>query len=178
MGKTYAINMEDYRPYLVVEDSSTRLHLKEAPWRQSLLFLAVRILPMLYVGAMIFFLFNATDVPDHFKAVAIVMFAIPIIILLNFPLIIEVDITPIAISIKKNNVFGNKVEEIAIADIDKIVCRRMRGKRKGFLFSLVLKQAGTKRRMLSFNRFFMNDVKRQLLQDKLQTITRLHVENI
>ena len=170
--------MDNNNPYIVIEDSSTALHLKERKWRRNALFFLLRIFPIVYFIAMIFFVSNAKDLPPVFLPVAIVAMAIPIIILLNFPLIKEVEVTRLAINIKYSNVFGPKERVIATSDIEKIICRRMRGKFKGYTYAAVFKQSGKKYRFLKFHRFYLNKSRKEALQNQLQTITKLPIQNI
>jgi hypothetical protein len=169
--------METFAPYTVLEDSNIKLHLKEPNWRQNLLFFIFRILPILLVMLTVIFINAVTQIQAPAITATIAAMTIPSAILLSIPIMTEVEITPLAVVVFTNNLTGKEEKTIAIADAEKIICKKIRGKHKALLYFLLLKAGGKRQRFLTFHRFYMNDAKREFINTHLQKITKLEVIN-
>jgi hypothetical protein len=169
--------MEYLRPYIVIEDSDAKLHLKEPKWKKNVMFFIFRVLPFIYIAAMIVILFTMEERNSGALVGMLLMTTFPFIILLRISYPVEVEINSLYITLHLKATQGEYVKNIAIADVEKILVRKRRAKSRGLFYYLIFKASGKRQRFLSFPGFYKRDAKRDYINRKLVSITRLQVEN-
>ncbi|TDH19747.1 hypothetical protein EXU57_22880 [Segetibacter sp. 3557_3] len=172
--------MQSFQPYIVSEDSASRLHLVEPTWRQRVYFIIFRVVPLFFLLQLILLAVASRDEPEIPPAVIIGVISItiiPVALLLSRSYVAEVDISPTSIGITRKYCFGKRTFEHLITDIKEIRCRKRVGKGGGLFYQLALKNNSTPTKMLSIPTLFMSDAKRSNINETLQKITGLRVVN-
>lgn len=171
--------MEAFKPYVVVSQTADTLQLSEPKWRKRVYFVVFRILPFFFAFQVILLAVASRNEPE-IPAVVIYSVAaitlIPASILLSRSYTTEIEISALAVVLKRNSLFGRKEETIAVADIDSILCKRRTGKGGGFFYYLKYKSKQSNQKLLSIPSFFMNPSNRAGINENLEKITGLTVD--
>ena len=172
--------MEAFKPYVVVSQSAGSLHLSEPQWRKRVYFVVFRILPFFFAFQVLLLAVASRNEPE-IPAVVIyfvgVITLVPASILLSRSYTTEIEISPLAVVLKRNSLFAKKMESILVADVDSIVCKRRTGKGGGFFYFLHFKAKQPNQKLLSIPSFFMNPSNRAAINENLEKITGLTVVN-
>lgn len=170
--------MQDYKPYNVIEESDSRLYIKEPNWRKNVYFFVFRILPfffLLEVLAALFFTYGKSEIPRAGFVGLFIFNCIPAAILFSRRYITEIDLTPLGIEFTRNTLSGKQQIAYAITDIDHFLWRKKHGKGGGYFYYIVLKTGNRRVRFLRFSLFRTSDQKINAINDTIKKISRLEV---
>ena len=173
--------MQNFDPYIVIEDTPSRLHLKESNFRQNLHFFLFRILPFILVMPMLLIFAvagNSTNLSKGMLLLTAICYVVPAILLLTRTYVTEVEIDKAGINLTSKTLSGQKEMYYPIADIANIRSRIRRGKAPGFFYFLNFKIGGKRQRFLTVNRMNMSAAKREFVNQKLRDVTGLDVVNV
>lgn len=166
--------MEIFKPYKVIVDSSTELHLAETDIRRKFLFFYFRIFPLILVGLLIPVL-TIDDMPGDIKLFMAIPVGLLAVLFLNRKYVTEVKISRQFIETHLRGFSGAKQNAYVVNDIEKITVTVFRGKGGGFFYKLKPKHDKPVP-LFTIPRLYMNSRNLPLINEKLEAVTGLIVE--
>ncbi len=170
--------MNAFSPYILLEDSPSKIYLKETNFRRNLHLFVLRFFPVVFLSAGIFLvLASSPAIPQWPNVIIIVALIVATFFIFSRKLVTEVLITKMGIDITYNYFFSSRKESYPIAFIDRITYRRRGGRAPGIFYSAVIKGSNKKERLLRIPTSYMNEEKKTIIKNKLETLTGLKVVN-
>ncbi len=170
--------MNVFSPYILLEDSPEKIHLKENNFRRNLHLFVLRFFPAVFLSAVIFLVVASSPaIPKWSNAIIIVALIASAIFVFTRKFVTEVVITNMSIEVTYNYFFSSRKESFPIAFINHITYRRRGGKAPGVFYSAVIRGSNKKERLLKIPTLYMNEEKKTIIKNKLETLTGLKVIN-
>jgi len=166
-----------YHPYDVIADNEDCLHLKESESRERVDFVMRRVLP---IFLLFFTWFLLQQVGSQMPAAASIAIVVSIFFVAGLlflrPYITEIKIIDRQELWLVQKTFNGSAEKtIAVADIDKLVLRRRRGKVAGAFFKLYTK-SGKRYWIIRIPAVYLDQHHVPLIKERLQSMLRLQIE--
>lgn len=140
--------MKIFSPYIVLEDSPSKLHLRENKFRRIISSFFLRVFPFTYLLFTVLFLITKNEtVPPIAGFILIAGLIIPAIIIFRAKLVLEVAITKMSVDVVYITFSKLQETSYSIPLIDYISKRRRGGKAPAYIYSVVTKVDNKKHRM-------------------------------
>lgn len=169
--------MNIYHPYDVIADNKDCLHLKESETRERIDFVMRRVLPIFLLFFTWFLLQQlGAQMPTNANIAIVVSMLIIAAVLFFRSNITEIKIIDgQEIWFVEKTISGSKEQTIAVADIEKIVLRRRKGKAVGAFFRLYTKP-GKACWIIRIPAIYLDQHHVPLIKERLQDMLRVTIE--
>lgn len=152
MGKIFRVSliMNIFSPYIVLEDSQSKLHLKKSSLRTNLMVFVLRFFPFVYLLIAIFLIIYKGDTyPAIVSVIMLAALVIPAIFMFTRKFILEVTITKMGIDVIYNAFFKKQSISYPVNFIDHIYGRKRGGKAPAYIYYAVTKTHNKKERIFN-----------------------------
>jgi DNA integrity scanning protein DisA with diadenylate cyclase activity len=165
--------MNIYHPYEVLSDTNDCLHLKEPEIRERIRFVIYRVLPLFLMLFMWFFIQQTgSEIPMGWNYMLTGSAILISAILFFHSYVAEFKIANEKIFLIQKNVKGSKEITIPLIEVEKIILKRRKGKKRGAFFTLRTKK-GKSYELLNIPQFYLEEHHIPLIQERLQQMLML-----
>jgi len=167
--------MNIFAPFILKEDTASRIHLVDSSVHQIFILLLTRIMPLLLVAGAVFVALNTgNEIPIPLLIIFIACVVGVVIIVLAHKNTRELQLDKIGFTITYQAVIGSKTIQVPYGDVHHIHLQIKRGKVAGHYYSLVLKW-GKKLPLFKIPRVYMNFEKERLISEKIKSLSGLFI---